>query len=291
VLVILFGAVVRVTGSGAGCGQHWPTCHGEISHLPRSIETLIEYTHRLTSGLSLLFLVGLVWFVWRRTERGHLARRAAWLSLLFLVFEALLGAGLVLFDLVADNASQARAIVMPLHLTNTSLLMLFLTLTAWALPRQSPKLVLSGFAGWLMVLGLVVLLAVSATGAITALGDTLYPIAQGEAFGDRVREVQAGGTAVERLRSLHPLLALFSVLYLFFANGLAKRRVAGVLPSIVMLAVFAQLGVGVVNIWLSAPGWMQVIHLAFANLVWVLWVLLSIQVCAHTSPARSVSST
>src|SRR5690606_11240640 len=110
--VILFGALVRVTGSGAGCGQHWPTCHGEIAHLPRSVETLIELTHRVTSGLSLV-VVGLLLVVVRPLPRGHWARRGAWLTLVFLVFEALIGAGLVLFELVADDTSGARAVVMP----------------------------------------------------------------------------------------------------------------------------------------------------------------------------------
>lgn len=280
--VILFGALVRVTGSGAGCGQHWPTCHGEIAHLPRSLETLIELTHRVTSGLSLVLVVALVVVV-RQLPPGHLARRGAWFSLIFLVFEALIGAGLVLFELVAKNTSEARAVVMPAHLVNTSLLMLVLTLTAWAIERRSPKLAFAGVPAGLMLVGLGVLVAVSTTGALTALGDTLYPVTHGAQLSERVQEVRSGATLLERVRSLHPLCALLAALYLFgvasYVKSVAPRQAS--LSFWVVLVLFAQLCVGVVNIWLSAPAWMQILHLAVANLLWVLWVLLGLELMSR----------
>ena len=291
--VILFGALVRVTGSGAGCGQHWPTCHGEIAHLPRSIETLIELTHRLTSGLSLVVVVLLV-IVVRQLPPGHLARRGAWLSLLFLVFEALIGAGLVLFELVAKDTSGARAIVMPAHLVNTALLMLVLTVTVWAVDKRAPALAFAGLSNGLMLSGLAVLIAVSTTGALTALGDTLYPVTQGEALSERVAEVRAGATLLERVRSLHPLLALVAALYLFGVISYVKtespRQV--LLARAVVLALFAQLGLGVLNIGLSAPAWMQILHLAVANVLWVLWVVLGLELAADgvRAPAAKLSN-
>lgn len=276
--VILFGALVRVTGSGAGCGQHWPTCHGEIAHLPRSIETLIELTHRVTSGLSLV-VVALLVVVVRQLPPRHLARRGAWLSLVFLVFEALIGAGLVLFELVADDTSGARAVVMPAHLVNTAVLMLVLTLTAWAVDKRAPALVFAGLPAGLMLGGLAVLVAVSTTGALTALGDTLYPVTEGAALSERVSEVRTGATLLERVRSLHPLLALFAALYLFgvagYVKSVAPRHAS--LAGAVVIVLFAQLVIGVVNIWLSAPAWMQIVHLAVANVLWVLWVLLGLE--------------
>jgi len=289
--VILFGALVRVTGSGAGCGQYWPTCHGEIAHLPRSIETLIELTHRVTSGLSLVLVVVLVLVV-RQLPPGHLARRGAWFSLVFLVFEALIGAGLVLFELVAKNTSEARAVVMPAHLVNTSLLMLVLTLTAWAINRRSPTLSFAGLPAGLMLLGLGVLVAVSTTGALTALGDTLYPVTHGVPLSERVQEVRSGATLLERVRSLHPLCALFAALYLFGVASYVKSVAPGQasLSLWVVLVLFAQLGVGVVNIWLSAPAWMQIVHLAVANVLWVLWVLLGLELMSGAAArARGAS--
>ena len=283
-LVILFGAVVRVTGSGAGCGQHWPTCNGEVVHLPQTLETLIEFSHRLTSGLSLVAVGLLVWFVRRQVPAGHLARKTSWLALLFLVLEALLGAGLVLFELVADNASWARAVVMALHLANTSLLMLCLTLSAWALSKAAPSLAWLALRGWLLVGGLLLLLLVSASGAVTALGDTLYPVASGEHWGARMVEAQGAATAIQRMRSLHPLLALFVALYLFLVASYAgkqKTAVKWLVPSVIV-ALGLQLALGVVNIWLSAPPYLQIAHLALANVVWLLWVLL----CAESLSSR-----
>ncbi len=289
--VILFGALVRVTGSGAGCGQHWPTCHGEIAHLPRSVETLIELTHRVTSGVSLV-VVGLLVVVVRQLPPRHLARRGAWLSLLFLVFEALIGAGLVLFELVADDTSGARAVVMPAHLVNTALLMLVLTVTAWAVKHRAPVLRLSGLPAGLMLGGLAVLIAVSTTGALTALGDTLYPVTEGARLSERVAEVRTGATLLERVRSLHPLLALFAALYLFgvvsYVKSVAPRHAT--LANVVILVLFVQLGIGVINIWLSAPAWMQIVHLAVANVLWVLWVLLGLELGAARQPREPLAS-
>ena len=102
--VILWGAYVRASGSGAGCGAHWPLCNGEVIPRAPSIATLVEYSHRLTSGLALLGVVALMVWTWRVWGRGHPARRGALLSLIFILTEAAVGAGLVLFELVADNA-------------------------------------------------------------------------------------------------------------------------------------------------------------------------------------------
>jgi heme A synthase len=284
--VVLFGAVVRVTGSGAGCGQHWPTCHGEIAHLPKRIETVIEITHRLTSGLSLVFVIGLVLATRRALAPGHLGRRMAVWSLAFLVVEALLGAGLVLFELVADNASPARAAAMTAHLVNTSMLMLCLTVTAWACSRAVSRVAWRSGAVPLILLGLAALLVVSGTGALTALGDTLYPVAEASALSDRVAEAKGAGTFLEQLRSLHPIVALLAAAMLYLLAGKLGQASddAGRLGAAVKLALLTQLGLGVTNIWLSAPGWMQVTHLAVANVVWVLWVLLAAELLVQRDP-------
>ena len=65
--VILWGAYVRASGSGAGCGSHWPLCNGEVIPRLPATATLIEYSHRLTSGAALLGVVAL--FVWTRRVR------------------------------------------------------------------------------------------------------------------------------------------------------------------------------------------------------------------------------
>ena len=131
IFVILWGAFVRATGSGAGCGSHWPSCNGEVIPWSAQTETLIEFTHRITSGLALIAVVILLVWAMRSYPKGHVVRLGAKLSLGFLVLEALLGAGLVLFELVAYNDSGTRAVVGALHLVNTFLLLSVLTLTAW----------------------------------------------------------------------------------------------------------------------------------------------------------------
>ena len=259
VFVILFGAVVRITGSGAGCGQHWPTCNGEIAHLPRRLETVIELTHRVTSAGALVAV---------------LAFAAAAVGLM--LFEALLGAGLVLWRLVAEDASTARAVVMPAHLVSTYALVAVLTLGVhYSRPnprRDAPPPREPGALRWLVV-GALAVVAVAATGALTALGDTLFPPAA-QTLAARVVEDQ-GETAhaLQRLRVLHPLLAVVTavvVVALALLYG-SSHRTAG---RALMGLIGVQLVAGVANVLLSAPGWLQVVHLGLSLAVWIALVTL-----------------
>src|SRR6202034_3351343 len=103
VAVILWGTLVRATGSGAGCGDHWPLCNGTVmQHSPR-VDTMIEFTHRITSGLSFFSAVGLLWWTFAGTVRGHLARAAPATVVAFPLIEALLGALLVNLGLTAKS--------------------------------------------------------------------------------------------------------------------------------------------------------------------------------------------
>src|SRR6202451_4140917 len=95
VAVILWGTLVRATGSGAGCGDHWPLCNGTVMQHSARVDTMIELTHRLTSGLSFFSVVGLLAWTWMGTVRGHLARASAIASVAFTMVEAILGALLV----------------------------------------------------------------------------------------------------------------------------------------------------------------------------------------------------
>jgi len=166
VLVILWGALVRATGSGAGCGRHWPDCRGALVPLSPTVETLIEFAHRATSGLALLLVSILVLRAVRAFPRGAPVRAGAWASLAFILVEALIGAGLVLFELVGENSSAARAVVIALHLVNTLLLLGALALTAWwaggaAVPRPRAH----GKAGAAWGFGALLLLGLGATGS------------------------------------------------------------------------------------------------------------------------------
>jgi heme A synthase len=275
--VVLWGAYVRASGSGAGCGSHWPLCNGEV--LPRAprLETIIEFTHRMTSAASLLATGWLaVWSV-RRFPRDHRVRRYALLSVIFLFAEALLGAGLVLFEFVASNASVGRAFYLSLHLVNTQFLVAALALTAWysrdVAPRngvrRSPRLIAA----------LPAALLVSVTGAVTALGDTLFP-ASSLAEGMR-QDIAAASSFLLRLRVLHPALAILAAGYfVYVAMSVLRskpRPLTAQIATVVIVLAAAQLGAGAINITLLAPVWMQLIHLLLADLLWLSLVLLVVE--------------
>jgi cytochrome c oxidase assembly protein subunit 15 len=287
--VILFGAWVRITGSGAGCGDHWPTCGGEIVPRAPSLQTLIEYTHRITSGTLGLMALALPVWAFRLFPPRHPARRAALATFVLVMVEAGIGAGLVLKQLVANDASLARAVAVALHLTNTLLLTAAAALTvAFARARQAAQqpglghgrgapassttldggVSARGAGGQLLIALLVGLVLVAASGAVTALGDTLFPVSAGV---EHPRD-----HFLVQLRVLHPLLACFMVC----ASVLCAVRFARLprcRPWALGLGVTAgaQLVIGALNIALSAPGWLQLGHLLGAQLAWISAVLLT----------------
>jgi heme A synthase len=289
IAIILWGAYVRASGSGAGCGSHWPLCNGEV--LPRNpqIETLVEFTHRLTSGFALVLVVALLIWAFRAYPKGHVVRLGAGLSTLLIIVEALIGAGLVLFMLVADNASIARALFMAIHLANTFLLLAALTLTAWwASGGQPIQVRKQGAAAWLLGIGIVGTLVLGVSGAITALGDTLFP-ATSLAEGLR-QDLSPTAHILIRLRLLHPTIAIGLGVYLLFAASCVSvlrpdaqtKRFARSMLGLFML----QLAAGLLNVVLLAPIWMQLVHLLLADLVWIVLILLTATALAsHTAPA------
>lgn len=275
--VIAWGAYVRATGSGAGCGQHWPTCQGELIPRSPSAQTLIEYTHRLTSGLSFLAVVGLLLLARRASPPGSPARRAAGFSMGFMIAEALLGAGLVVFKLVAYDASTARALAMSVHLVNTFLLLASLALTAHFAGGGAPiSLRGQGASAALLIAGAAALCLLGVSGAVTALGDTLFPAA---GFSEGLaQDLPPSAHAFVRLRALHPLLAALLGAYLVVAAAVVGRRRPS--PEVrsrgwALAALLGlQIAAGAVNVALLAPVWMQLVHLALADLVWIAFVLL-----------------
>lgn len=276
--VILWGAYVRASGSGAGCGSHWPLCNGEVIPRAPQLETLIELSHRLTSGVALLLVLALGVWAWRAFPKGHRVRRGAALSIFFILTEALVGAGLVLFELVADNASMARALFMSVHLANTFILVAMLTLTAWwASGGAALRLKGQGALGLLFAVALGAMLVLGVSGAVTALGDTLFP-AGSLAEGVR-QDFSPTAHLLIRLRILHPLIAVAVSVYLVVVAVIAglqrpgswTRRFA---VSIIALLVI-QLGAGLLNVALLAPIWLQLLHLLLADLCWIALVLLT----------------
>jgi cytochrome c oxidase assembly protein subunit 15/protoheme IX farnesyltransferase len=293
-VVILWGDVVQATGSGDGCGAHWPTCNGEVLPMFRGLETFIEFFHRITSGLSLLMTIGLLVWSRRAFPKGHLARLGAGLAMLFMITESLVGAGLVLFRLVGEDASAARAIVAPIHLINTLFLIGSLTLTAWwsGHPEHRPVWKGQGLVGWALGLGFVGILVVAASGALTSLGDALFPVhSTTEAVG---RALTPGEHFLVQLRIYHPFIAvLVSVYVVLVANLIALLRPSRYTKPFARMAgvlFILQLGAGYLNVLQAAPLYTQLPHLLLSDLVLVTWLLLSVTALSLAYPARPPTS-
>jgi cytochrome c oxidase assembly protein subunit 15 len=273
VAVILWGAYVRATGSGAGCGNHWPLCDGSVMLVSPNVHKTIEFIHRMMTGVDGPLVVLLVVWAFRAFPPFDPARRAAAMSGVFLITEAMLGALLVKIQHVAQNAD---AYTESAHLVNTLTLVACLTLTAWFGSGQpAPKL--GGKASWMAAISLGAVMLLSITGVIAALGDTLFPaptLAAGLA-----QDFNAGSNWLLRLRGLHPLFAALVGGWLAY-YAITRLRVAKVTALRVIVIVWVQLLAGLVNFLLRAPVWMQIVHLLIADLLWISLVLL----CATPIP-------
>jgi heme A synthase len=267
--VVLWGAYVRATGSGAGCGNHWPLCNGEVVPQLASVKRMIEFTHRASSGVDTILILLLAVWAFRAYPKGHAARLGAGLSCAFLVTEAILGAMLVKLGLVENNASVARGFADAAHLVNTLTLLACLALTAWWGSGQ-PRIEARGRPVWLagISLGAVVLLGMS--GVIAALGDTLFPAASLRA--GLAQDADAASNFLLRLRLWHPVIAGGTAAWIAFYCATAARsaRLAWTVGGV--LAV--QMAAGVANLLLLAPVWMQMVHLLLADALWIALVLL-----------------
>ena len=279
IAVILWGSLVRATGSGAGCGDHWPLCNGTmIQHSPR-VDTMIEFTHRVTSGISFFSAVGLLLWTFAGTVRGHLARAASVAAVAFTLIEALLGALLVKLGLTAQSQSPLRAPYLALHLTNTLLLLAALTLTAHFLSRtqgytwKSVRVVAPLGA----TAAAITVLVVGVTGSLAALGDTLFPASSiGAAL---AQDFSAGSAWLLRWRWTHPTIAFFASVFLIWLVVRASRRLVcwdnRTLCALVLILLAAQYVLGFLDVALLAPVWLQLVHLLGADVLWAALVVLT----------------
>lgn len=269
VIVILQGAFVRASGSGAGCGRHWPMCNGEVIPLGHGVETLIEFSHRGLSGMVLILGAWLlaVAFRCRKQQRGFFI--FALVSFIFLIIEALLGAGTVLLGLTGDNVSMARGLMVATHLVNSMLLVGALSLTVvFSRPERvfQPHLRQDAALSLVLLLGLGSMLLLMFSGGIAAMGNTMFPP---QSLGSGlVEDFASDAHPLVRLRILHPIIGITVGIYLFLSLGLgwwmkplqSAKRVAQILLSVYV----AQTIVGFINLGFLAPIFLQLIHLALA---------------------------
>ncbi|AFZ66139.1 COX15/CtaA family protein [Deinococcus peraridilitoris] len=278
IVVILWGAYVRISGSGAGCGSHWPLCNGEVVPQSPSVHTLIEVSHRVSSSLSGLLAIVLVVWAFRR-PKGDPVRLGAAASLTLIILEGFVGGVQVLLGLTADSRDPARGFVQGVHFANTFALTGALLLTAlWASGAPRPRLRGQGWLGWGVAFALVSMILLGMAGAVTALGDLLFR-PEGTVVVDTLRrDFGAAATILERLRVVHPVMAIAVSAYLlvFSRFGQIARPSAGarLWGSVLTGTIALQMLAGFLNVALKAPGWMQLTHLLLACMMWLVTVLL-----------------
>jgi heme a synthase len=280
VAAVLWGAVVRATGSGAGCGDHWPLCNGVVVQTHPHLATLIELAHRMSAGVTVIAVLILLVWIFRSTAAGHLSRITVIAATLLIFNEALLGALLVLLRLTADNRSPARAVYLSLHLANTLLLLGALALCAHFLSggeafyRRSVRFTKLPQA----ITGLSAILLVGMSGTLAALSDTLFPATSVRAA--LAQDFSSGGTWLQQLRFLHPVTAVIAGLFICWlllrsVPRPGERKLALGVLSLLVLQCF----LGLADVALLAPLWLQITHLLVADILWIALVLLAARIC------------
>src|SRR6266851_4454971 len=277
VAVVLWGAYVRATGSGAGCGNRWPLCDGDVVGASANGQTIVEFTHRITSLISLLLVTGLVVWCWRVTKKGDWARYSVVLAAALLANEALLGAALVLLKHVGNDQSAGRIVFLCLHFGNTLLLLATLSLTAAWLSNGSRSFTLIG--KWRQVssigLGLLATMVTGITGAVAALADTLYPATSLPS--SLAQDFSSRTPALLRVRLIHPAVATVAacyVLWVIWRSSTGRNRFSRSAIALITL-LFMQVVIGMTSVLFLAPVWIQIAHLFVADALWILLVLAS----------------
>ena len=279
-LVILWGALVRASRSGEGCGDHWPLCNGTVIPHAEQIATVIEFTHRITTGIA--FLSVLVMAIWAfRAYRREAVWPAAAASLVLILTEALLGAGLVLFKFVGTDASIGRVIYLSAHLINTLLMLAAMALTAWWASGHR-AIGWPGAAGKALGSAILAAVAIAVTGAMTALSDTLFPVTS--LLAGMQADFAPSSPILVKLRILHPLIAAAAGAYIAIAMSRVDR--APRLRRATTALIGIEIGAGLLNLGLLAPIWMQLVHLLIADLLWIMLVLFTAAVLER-SPAHT----
>lgn len=278
ILVILWGVFLRASKSGDGCGQHWLTCNGEVLPSAPQLKTAIEFSHRVSSAIAFLTVLGLLIWAFRRFRSGDPIRKTAIASFIFILTEALVGAGLVLTGNTAETLTLARPFWMTGHLINTFILLAFLSLTGWyASGQRRLSFDIGGKVKVVMAVGVAAILLVGVTGSIAALCTMLFPagtLAEGLAS-----DFSETSNVLLKIRPLHPVIAILTAVYLAFAGGWLKKEsgndvAVGRWSGILSIVLLAQLAFGTATLLTLAPIVMQIGHLFLADATWISFVML-----------------
>jgi cytochrome c oxidase assembly protein subunit 15 len=276
-IVILWGAWVRISHSGDGCGSSWPLCNGQVIPQVPHAKTWVEFSHRITSGLFGLFVIALVWWGIKISSRTDPVRKALYASLFFMITEALLGAKLVLSGLVGKDDSVYRLSVMSLHQLNSLLLTgsvaMIVLLSIGTFERRSSSESISDrstSARWLLFL-LFSFIAIAITGGFAALSTTLFP--SSSLLAGITQDFQENAHYLLRLRVSHPILGSLvgGSLALYFWLKSQQQQEASLQRASQQVALCLAAGVvfGFLTLLSLAPIWMKIVHLLLAHLMWI----------------------
>ena len=274
--IIGWGAYVRISHSGDGCGPYWPSCHGEyFIDKSATSKTWIEWTHRATSGLFGLMVLLLAVLAFWKYPHHHPMRKSTLWALFFTITEALLGAGLVLAGLTGSNSSLARALTMNGHLLNS----LFLTgslFICWRLSLGKSYRVFSHF-NIFFVIGFLV---VAFLGSFSALSSSLFPSTSlWEGF---MADFSSDSSYLIRLRLWHPVLAftLGGGFLVYCLNKNKSRKHLFWKNPLLMICLSLALCSGLLNLILLSPVFLKLTHLLAVYLLEISF-LLSLETVSH----------
>ena len=278
ILSILAGAFVRATGSGDGCGSTWPTCKGKVIPQLSDTSEVIEFSHRSISGI--LLIVTLIIFIKSRNiSKGSIIRTTVNFLTFFVVFEAAIGAVIVLYEWVGLNSSLPRIIAVPIHLVNT-----FGLLACYAILY---KVLLNNFQNirklWdrrFIFIAFLFLLS-GATGSITALSDVLFPSAS--FYEGLIEDFDRTSELLTRLRILHPIVATgLSAVLIIESRTIQKDYKINVkfLQFLVIIAVT----LGLLNVLSNIVILLSIFHLAIADLLWITYIYVSMDKLKNKLP-------
>jgi cytochrome c oxidase assembly protein subunit 15 len=286
-LVFLWGAWVRISGSGDGCGEHWPFCYGVLIPESGELKLLIENFHRISTKLYGIFVMGLIAAIFWKTPKGHSARKFILWVFFFTLMEGLIGAVIVLKGLVTDDQSVFRALMISVHLANTFLLMSSIGFCWFSLHYDKAELRWrQGLTPTTQTLG-AALIGIGALGAIAALSTTLFPsttLMEGLA-----KDFSSASHFLLRLRVFHPLLGAALFMWVLWMDLATESRFSKTVSRLFKSLFAVNILVGFVTLGFLSPTVLKLTHLLLAHLHWMSLTFL-IAERAATRPERPLAT-
>ena len=283
-LVFLWGAWVRISGSGDGCGEHWPFCYGVLIPESQELKLLIENFHRISTKLYGLFVLTLMGLLFWKIPKGHASRRLIVWVFLFTLVEGLIGAVIVLKGLVASDQSLWRAVMICVHLANTFLLMSSIAFCWYSLHFDKADFQWrKGLDSTLKTLASL-LLAVGALGALAALSTTLFPstsLIEGLA-----KDFSSSSHFLLRIRVFHPILGIGLFVWSLWIKLSQESAFSRLTSRWFKILFAANIYIGFFTLGLLSPTFLKLIHLLLAHLLWLCLVLLIADRATRQTPAE-----